>query len=303
MNHSPIATAEQWRASPRRQTPDEVPVSGALMCPPDHFDVIDIRNAHMSAHVGQVDEAAARSQWNSLADAIDGMGLDVHLLDPPKGLVDAVFTANPSLVSVDDCGQPVAIIGRMDHPDRRPESGLHRSRLRQLGIRCLDIDAATAGIWEGNGDTLKHPGLSLLWCGVCMRSHLECHLEVGRMTGHELAILHLPDPCFYHLDTALAMLREDCVAVVRSAFDPGGIELLESAFDQLIEVDEVEAREKLAGNLWCPDGLHVLMPAGAPITADRLSKHGFAVTEIETGEFLKSGGSVFCLRQEIREPV
>ena len=116
------------------------------------------------------------------------MGLDVHLLDPPKGLVDAVFTANPSLVSVDDCGQPVAIIGRMDHPDRRPESGLHRSRLRQLGIRCLDIDAATAGIWEGNGDTLNHPGLSLLWCGVGMRSHLECHIEVGRMTCHDLAI-------------------------------------------------------------------------------------------------------------------
>ncbi|MDE0959272.1 MAG: arginine deiminase-related protein [Planctomycetota bacterium] len=303
MNHSPIATAEQWRATPRRRTPEEAAVSGALMCPPDHFDVIDIRNAHMSAHIGKIDAVAARCQWDSLTAAIGAMGLEVHRLDPPEGLVDAVFTANPSLVSVDATGQPVAVIGKMDHPDRRPESELHRSRWLQLGIRCLDIDANTAGAWEGNGDTLKHPGLSLLWCGVGMRSQLDCHLAVGRMLGHEVATLDLQDPCFYHLDTALAMLRQDCAAVVRSAFDETGIDLLESAFDLLVEVDENEAREKLAGNLWCPDGHQVLIPAGAPITAGRLSKQGFEVTEIETGEFLKSGGSVFCMRQEIRESI
>jgi N-dimethylarginine dimethylaminohydrolase len=30
-----------------------------------------------------------------------------------------------------------------------------------------------------------------------------------------------------------------------------------------------------------------------------LLEQGFAVTELDTGEFMKSGGSVFCLKQEL----
>ena len=61
--------------------------------------------------------------------------------------------------------------------------------------------------------------------------------------------------------------------------------------------------EQLAGNLWCPDGQHVLMPSNAPVTRERLIQQHLDVVEIDTGEFLKSGGSVFCMRQEIRESV
>jgi N-dimethylarginine dimethylaminohydrolase len=121
------------------------------------------------------------------------------------------------------------------------------------------------------------------------------------MLDLDVAILQLPDPTFYHLDTALALLDGSCAAYIPAAFDDPGRTLLEAAFENLIEVDDLEAREVLAGNLWCPDGRHVLMSAGAPITRSRIESNGFQVLEIETGEFLKSGGSVFCMRQEIRE--
>lgn len=120
------------------------------------------------------------------------------------------------------------------------------------------------------------------------------------MLDLEVAILQLPDPDFYHLDTALTLLDDRRAAYVPAAFDETGRALLETAFDGLIEVDDQEARDVLAGNLWCPDGEHVLMSAGAPVTQSRLNSEGFQVVEIETGEFLKSGGSVFCMRQEIR---
>ncbi len=301
MTISPIRTADEWCAATPRAMGREAPVQGALMCPPEHFDVIDVRNVHMAQHIGSIDHAEARRQWNALVDTIESIGLQVHPLVPHPGEVDAVFTANPSLVSIDGSGKPVAVLGRMSHPNRQAESHNHRQLIEELGIRCLEIDTELPGTWEGNGDTLLHPGRSLLWCGEGPRSSVQLHLEVGRMLGHQVALLKLPDPCFYHLDTALAMIDEDRAAVVPAAFDRDGIALLESAFDHLIEVDEEEARDRLACNMWCPDRQHVLLPAGAPITAARLAEQGLKVLEVETGEFLKSGGSVFCMRQEFRE--
>ena len=63
-----------------------------------------------------------------------------------------------------------------------------------------------------------------------------------------------------------------------------------------IEVDAGEARTRLACNACGPDGRHVLLPAGAPITAKRLRAEGFEVIEVDTEEFLKAGGSVFCMK-------
>lgn len=296
-----IACADQWCARVSRPVPVEIPVTGALLCSPDHFDVIDVRNAHMEGQIGSIDKELALSQWIGLAEAIESIGLSIHLLDLHEHLIDAVFTANPSFVTSDADGNPLAIIGRMNHPNRTEESELHRRTLEQIGIRCQEITSDIEGCWEGNGDTLKHPGQALIWCGIGPRSELACHQEVGRMLDLDVAILQLPDPTFYHLDTALALLDGSCAAYIPAAFDDPGRTLLEAAFENLIEVDDLEAREVLAGNLWCPDGRHVLMSAGAPITRSRIESNGFQVLEIETGEFLKSGGSVFCMRQEIRE--
>ena len=300
MSADPITTAQQWNDRPPRPVPLEAPVTGALLCPPDYFDVIDVRNAHMEGQIGTIDQELAWNQWLGLADAIESLGLSVHLLESHEQLVDAVFTANPSLVINDGEGIPRAIIGRMSHSNRRPESSLHRQALEKIGLPCQEIADQVEGCWEGNGDTLRHPGRALIWCGVGSRSDIDCHLEVGRMLDLEVAVLQLPDPDFYHLDTALTLLDEKRAAYVPTAFDETGRALLETAFDRLIEVDDQEARDVLAGNLWCPDGKHVLMSAGAPVTQSRLNSEGFQVVEIETGEFLKSGGSVFCMRQEIR---
>jgi N-dimethylarginine dimethylaminohydrolase len=66
-----------------------------------------------------------------------------------------------------------------------------------------------------------------------------------------------------------------------------------------IEVDDDEARTKLAANACCPDGRHVLIQSGCTKTNRALESAGYRAVEVETSEFLKSGGSVFCLKLAI----
>ena len=58
------------------------------MCPPDHYDVVDVKNPFMEDHVGGVDRAAARAQWDALAGVFSGIGLDVERIDPVAGCED-----------------------------------------------------------------------------------------------------------------------------------------------------------------------------------------------------------------------
>ena len=41
---------------------------------------------------------------------------------------------------------------------------------------------------------------------------------------------------------------------------------------------------------------HMLLHPGSRVTNARLREAGYEVVEIETGEYLKSGGSVFCMK-------
>jgi N-dimethylarginine dimethylaminohydrolase len=43
----------------------------------------------------------------------------------------------------------------------------------------------------------------------------------------------------------------------------------------------------------------VLIQEGCDGTVDRLRAHGFVPVELDTSEFLKAGGSVFCMKQMI----
>jgi N-dimethylarginine dimethylaminohydrolase len=106
----------------------------------------------------------------------------------------------------------------------------------------------------------------------------------------------LVDEELYHLDTCLAMIDERTCLWVPAAFSPRSRELVEAAFARRIEADEGEARRRLACNAWSPDGRRVLLPGGCPRTRLGLEVAGLEVREVGTDEFLKAGGSVFCMK-------
>ena len=120
----PIRSHDDWTRTPLDFAPPG-PVTGVLVGPPTHFDITDVRNAHMEGQVGNVNREKALQQWGQLCRSIENLGLVVHEIDSHPEQVDAVFTANPSLCTSDREGLPRAIIGRMNHPNRVPESDRH----------------------------------------------------------------------------------------------------------------------------------------------------------------------------------
>lgn len=294
-----IHNLDEWQQISGESAPPG-PVTGVLVGPPDHFDIVDVRNEHMKDQVGNVRHDLAWDQWKRFCQSIIQLGLKVHQIEVEPDQVDAVFTANPSLSTSDRRGNPRIILGRMNHPNRIPETEFHLKAYTELGLQCDELPS-TITTWEGNGDTLRDLTRPLLWCGLGPRSEFAGHIAAAEILDLDLALLELPDPRYYHLDTALAILNESTIAIVADAFNSEGLELLNGAFENLIEVDPQEAQHRLAGNMWSPDGSHVLISSQTPVTSANLKAHGFRVIETETDEFLKSGGSVFCMRQEIRD--
>ena len=67
----------------------------------------------------------------------------------------------------------------------------------------------------------------------------------------------------------------------------------------LIEADKYEAEELFACNATCPNGKDVIIQAGCVTVNAELRRRGFIVHEVSTEEFLKSGGSVFCMKMMV----
>jgi N-dimethylarginine dimethylaminohydrolase len=89
------------------------------------------------------------------------------------------------------------------------------------------------------------------------------------------------------------------VLIAPAAFDDEGRALIEKGFDTIIEAPDEEARHQFACNAHSPDGKHVLIQEGCEGTTERLRSEGFLPIELDTSEFLKAGGSVFCMKQMI----
>ncbi len=297
--NSTITTAAQWNtldvASYRR--PDRV--HGVLMCEPTAFDVVDVRNAHMNNSIGSVDRAAAAREWQLLVDAFEREGLRVATVPSDPKLVDMVFTANPCFTGLDVHGEPFVVMSRMRHRERTDEVDHHRKWFARSGVKIIELPDEFSGAWEGGGDTVWHPGHAILWGGYGERSDATVYPALAEKLGVPIAVLELVDSNFYHLDTCLAAIREGCAAWIPSAFSSTSRALLQCAFSELIEVDSREAAERLAGNLFCPNGSTVFLPSGSPVTRSRLEGKGLNVVEVTTDEYLKSGGSVYCMRQNL----
>jgi N-dimethylarginine dimethylaminohydrolase len=102
---------------------------------------------------------------------------------------------------------------------------------------------------------------------------------------------------FYHLDTCFCPLDEKTALVYPPALAPAGLALVEALFERVIEVGEADARERFACNATACLGRTVVVQRGCATLRERLAGLYYDVVEVETGEFLKSGGSVYCMKQ------
>ena len=299
-----VETLSQLHAALHRPPP--VPVAWperrrVLMVEPTHFTVAYAINPHMRRSDGSlnaVNRAKATTQWNAVADAYRSIGFEVVVMEGQPKLPDMVFAANQSFPYWSKDGRPSVLLSRMSSPFRQPEVPFFKVWFLENRYEVHELPG-THLFFEGCGDAIVQPERGLLWGGVGPRTTADTYEVLAAYTGLLVVRLPLANEAFYHLDTCFSLLGQNTVAVVPEAFSKETLRMIHEAFDTVINVDPDEAMRCLSGNAHSPDGKHVLFHRGAKFFARELERRGFHPVELDTSEFLKSGGSVFCMKQMV----
>jgi N-dimethylarginine dimethylaminohydrolase len=273
-----------------RAEPDAI-----LMCEPTYFEVKEVKNLFMEGNINATKHEIASNQWQSLKKAFERIGYVVDTVQPEPGLEDMVFTANQVLLGQDAKG-PYVVLSRMRHPSRRQEIPIFAKWFKDRHYRIVEIskDNAEGLYFEGQGDALWHPGKQLLYGGYGQRTDVAVYPILSALLDIPIILLPLIHPRFYHLDTAFCPLDQKTVMACRAAFDNEGWGLIKHYFPNVVSVSEADAQNFACNALAL--GKNVVIQKGSIETVQQLRALGFNPIEVETSEFMKSGGSVSCLK-------
>lgn len=274
-----------------------------FMVEPNGFDVLDAINPHMKGADGllhRIDKEKALVQWEALKAAYLAIGMNVTVLSARPDCPDMVFCANQTLPFFDREGLPAVILSNMADDRRNLEVDDLRVQLNARGLRTYSLpDRQRATLFEGMGDALWVPGRRLICGGHGYRTHASIYQAIETLTETPVILFELQNPKFYHLDTCLSLLDAQTALACREGFTASGWTMLERLFPRLIEVPLNEADAPgFACNAHCPDQKHVLIQRGNALTCKALEAHGFTPIELDTSEFIKSGGSIFCMKMQ-----
>jgi N-dimethylarginine dimethylaminohydrolase len=268
-----------------------------LMCPPEAFDVVDVKNPHMEGNIGNVDKNKARRQWEDVKQAFLSSQAKVQLIDPVADCEDMVFCANQTFVGLDEKGEKLCVLSNMKHESRQREVAAFGKWFAANGYRVEKIPQPIG--FEGSGDAIWHPGRALVWGGSGFRTQKEVYPYISEFFG--VPVIHLPlqSERFYHLDTCFCALDERTVLIHAKSLTKDGIEMVRSLFENVVECDDREANEGMACNATAIGAKHVVIQKGNPKVVGTLKELGYSVYEVDTSEYLKSGGSVFCMKMYV----
>ena len=215
-----------------------------------------------------------------------------------------VYSANNCFPFLDQkTGAPTVLMGRMKSVLRQPEIGIFEKWFCDNGYTVKHLKTPFLS-FEGNGDALLHPvksaeGKTLVWGGYGSRTDERVYEELTSRFKLEVIPLKLVTPEFYHLDTCFAILNEETVVIQPEAFRADDVQIIKKKFKRVLETDLHENMRTFACNCFSPNGKDVIVQRGAERFAEKLFNLGFHVHPVDTGEFLKGGGSVFCLKMAL----
>lgn len=268
----------------------------SLMVQPTYFSVDYVINPHMEGNIGRIDKEEAQNQWNAIKDLLNNLGKTVHVIDGEPGLPDMVFCANQSLPYIAPNGKKHVLMSIMHSHHRSDEVAFIEQWYRKNGYEIHHLDSKKITDFEGMGDAIWHSGKRLIWGGYGYRSSLEAYKTISELFEVPVIALELTHPEFYHLDTCFCSLNEETVLIYPKAFTDNGLEMIKKVVPNVLEADDYEAVKLFACNATCPDGKNVIIQKGCNKTNKLLENAGFLVHETDTSEYLKSGGSVFCMK-------
>ena len=278
--------------------------SKVLMVEPTYFRIEEGINPFMHEANGTLkisDLNLAVSQWTDLKAAYEKIGIQVEVLAAKETLPDMVFAANQSFVYLDHkTNEKSVIISHMRHDIRQPETKIFESWYKANNYNIHRIPPSFSKyFFEGNGDALPIVSRKLILGGFGPRTSPEIYRFIEDLTQYKVLPLNPQNPKFYHLDTCLSILDDQTIACVREVFTHDELTLLDNNFKNIIEISPVEAETNFAANCHCPDGKNVLLQKGSKKFCKDLTDNGFNCIEVDTSEFMKSGGSVFCMKMTV----
>ena len=244
-----------------------------------------------------VDVARAQQQWQTVVDAFAHSGLTVHQVAPLATCEDMVFTANPSFTGIDARGVRRCVASRMRFESRQPEVLPQIESLHRLGYTSAPALADSVA-FEGGGDAVWDFERRTIYLGIGPRTDSAAAAYLEKIYGAQVIPLKLKTERFYHLDTALAVLDDEVCILYPGAFDDASCAVLSERFPNAIEVGEDEAN-RMACNAARAGGNAVLIDEQCVATIRELRKRGYDVAALDTSEFMKSGGSVYCMKQYV----
>ncbi|MBI5243734.1 MAG: amidinotransferase [Elusimicrobia bacterium] len=294
MNTRIYAQADELKGFSVKNCPSMPSPGGVLMCPPDHYDISEPRNPYMAESVGKVDKARARAQWEELCSIFERLGKPVRLIEPVPWLEDMVFVTNQTFVGLTSRMEKICLLSRMRHPARRGEVAYFEKWFKAENYRIVRLpDPALT--FEGIGDCLWHPGKRLLWGGHGFRTDPEVFASIAQLFETPVVLLKLANERFSHLDTCFCPLSSEAVLIYPPAFAPESLEIILRMFPVVLAVGEREAIEKMACSAAVVDSTAIVQK-GAANTILHMKALGLSVIEADVSEFIKSGGSIFCLK-------
>jgi N-dimethylarginine dimethylaminohydrolase len=271
------------------------------MMDPNSFEIVDAINPHMKAADGSlntINKERALKQWHDLKSVYESLGFRIEVLASEPNCPDMVFCANQTFPFLDNGIEPHVILCNMASDSRQFEVEPIARQLKKLGVLTNELPPRTPdSLFEGMGDALWVPGRRLILGGYGSRTNKAIYTKLSEIVCAPIVLFELVHPRFYHLDTCLSILDERTVLAAREGFHPRDWVLLHELFENVIEVELKEADfPGFACNAHCPDRKHVIIQRGNEKTNAALRALDYVPVEVDTDEYIKSGGSVFCMK-------
>lgn len=273
-----------------------------LMCSPDYFKIMDVKNIHMQGNAGTEDFNKAVEQWFAIYgiykwEVSNGNLESATFIKGAPDCEDMVFCANQSFPWIQDNQKPLVVMSHMKYPSRQKEVPHFEKFYRSMQYEILNLPGEE--LLEGMGDLIPVPFETTIFGGYGHRTDLSTLEKLESILKCTIIPLKLTNDAFYHLDTCFVPLNNHCAFIVNEAFDEDGLKKIKSYFKEVVEIPLNEAAQGFSLNVHVVNGIKYpfgIIQKDNPITIGHLESRGVKVYQVDTSEFMKSGGSVFCMK-------
>lgn len=247
---------------------------------------------------GNVDQEKSMDQWQSIVDAYIHNTETVNIvnyenfspLQPATSkLPDSVFCANHGFPLDSD----TILLSNMKYDERKDEIKYAKKMFEKLGYEVKNPQ--NHHIFEGQGDAKWDLTQDKIWMGYGQRSDKVIASQIKKETDKEVLTVKLNSEKYYHLDLCFEPLSEDTALLLEEAFNESDQEKFYDHYSSIISVPESDIKT-MGGNSARICDNTVVVDKRNKQTRDKLNNNGFDTITVDTGEFMKGGGSVDCMQ-------